>query len=86
MPVFPDVGHEVKVVDESGNEVERGKVGELIRKSPAQMLGYWKDDERTAETIKDGWLYSGDFVTMIRMAICTSLTERSSLSGEAERT
>lgn len=28
------------------------------------MLGYWKDEERTAETIRKGWLYSGDFVTM----------------------
>ena len=64
VPVFPDLGHQVKVVDEAGNEVEWGNVGELIRKSPAQMLGYWKDEERTAETIRNGWLYSGDFVTM----------------------
>ncbi len=64
VPVFPDLGHEAKVVDEKGNEVERGKTGELIRKNPAQMLGYYKAPEKTAEVVKDGWLYSGDFVKM----------------------
>jgi len=64
VPVFPDLGHEAKVVDENGNEVERGKTGELIRKNPAQMLGYYKAPEKTAEVVKDGWLYSGDFVKM----------------------
>ncbi|MBO8181273.1 MAG: AMP-binding protein [Archaeoglobus sp.] len=64
VPVFPDLGHEAKVVDEEGNEVERGKIGELIRKNPAQMIGYYKAPEKTAEIVKDGWLYSGDFVKM----------------------
>jgi len=64
VPVFPDLGHEAKVVDEEGNEVERGKTGELIRKNPAQMIGYYKAPEKTAEVVKDGWLYSGDFVKM----------------------
>ncbi len=64
VPVFPDLGHEAKVVDEEGNEVERGKTGELVRRNPAQMIGYYKAPEKTAEVIKNGWLYSGDFVKM----------------------
>jgi crotonobetaine/carnitine-CoA ligase len=64
VPVFPDLGHEAKVVDERGDEIGRGKTGELIRKNPAQMLGYYKAPERTAEVFKNGWLYSGDFVKM----------------------
>jgi crotonobetaine/carnitine-CoA ligase len=64
VPVFPDLGHEAKIVDENGNEVERGKTGELVRKNPAQMLGYYKAPEKTAEIVKGGWLYSGDFAKM----------------------
>lgn len=62
VPVFPDIGHEVMVVDDKGNPLPPGTPGELIRRSPAQMVGYWKDPKRTAEAIKDGWLYSGDIV------------------------
>jgi crotonobetaine/carnitine-CoA ligase len=62
VPVFPDLGHEVRVVDESGRDTPLGKPGELIRRSPATMLGYWRDPARTSETIIDGWLYSGDIV------------------------
>jgi crotonobetaine/carnitine-CoA ligase len=64
VPVFPDLGHDAKVVNENGNEVERGKVGELVRKNPAQMVGYYKAPDKTAEVVKDGWLHSGDYVTM----------------------
>lgn len=62
VPVFPDLGHEVKVVDEQGNEVEPGKPGELIRRSPATFQGYWRDPGKTSEALRDGWLYSGDIV------------------------
>lgn len=51
---------EMRIVDDEGNEVETGKVGEIIGKGPIQMLGYYKDSKRTKEAIKDGWLYSGD--------------------------
>ncbi len=64
VPVFPDLGHEAKIVDDKGNEVERGSVGELLRKNSAQMIGYYKAPDKTAEIRKNGWLYSGDFVTM----------------------
>ncbi len=61
LPIFDT---DVKVVDETGNEVEPGKEGELIMKGPQVMLGYWKRPDATAEAIRDGWLYTGDIVKM----------------------
>ncbi|MFB6172401.1 MAG: class I adenylate-forming enzyme family protein [Haloarculaceae archaeon] len=59
-PMFPDLGHEAKVVDEDGEEVPVGETGELIRTDVGAMLGYLDRPEKTAETLRDGWLYSGD--------------------------
>lgn len=53
-------GVEVKLVDETGNEVPDGEKGELIYRGHNVMKGYYKKLEATAETIKNGWLYSGD--------------------------
>ena len=49
-----------KVVDEQGNEVKRGELGEIIIKSGAIMLGYYQDEEATKNCLKDGYLYTGD--------------------------
>src|SRR5690625_3823256 len=54
------VNVENKVVDENGNEVPKGEVGELIVRGPNVMKGYYKMPEETAKTIKDDWLYTGD--------------------------
>ncbi|MDE5412123.1 class I adenylate-forming enzyme family protein [Alkalihalobacterium chitinilyticum] len=51
---------EVRVVDESGEDLPVGKVGEIIVKGPHVMKGYLKNEEATRDTIKNGWLYSGD--------------------------
>ncbi len=53
---------EQKIVDiETGErELGVGEEGELIVKGPQVMLGYWKDPETTAQTVRDGWLYTGD--------------------------
>lgn len=51
---------ENKVVDELGEEVPVGEVGELIVRGPNVMKGYYKMPEETAATIRDGWLYTGD--------------------------
>lgn len=53
-------GWEVKIVDENSNTVERGQVGELLVKGPGIMKCYYRDEKATAETLKDGWLYTGD--------------------------
>lgn len=53
-------GWEVKIADENGNTVERGEVGELYVKGPGVMKCYYRDEKATAETLKDGWLLTGD--------------------------
>ena len=60
---FPDT--EAKVVDsETGEEVPRGEVGELIVRGPQVMRGYWNQPEETDSALRDGWLYTGDMATM----------------------
>lgn len=55
---------DARVVDENGRDVPLGEVGELIVKGPQVMLGYWQRDDETANSIRDGWLYTGDMVRM----------------------
>ena len=56
----PGFGWQTRIVDEKGNDVARGEVGELIVKGDGVMTCYYKNPEATAETIKDGWLFTGD--------------------------
>ena len=53
----------LRVVNADGNEVKLGDVGELTVKSPGTTTGYWNNPEATAESLRDGWLYTGDLVT-----------------------
>ncbi|MGH2980420.1 MAG: long-chain-fatty-acid--CoA ligase [Solirubrobacterales bacterium] len=57
---MPIEGTEMKVVDDSGEEVPDGEVGEILIRGPNVMKGYWRRPEATEETISDGWLHSGD--------------------------
>ena len=60
---MPVLGYEVKIVDEAGREVPPGTVGELIvRGTPgvSLMKGYFKNPEATSQTLREGWLWSGD--------------------------
>jgi fatty-acyl-CoA synthase len=57
LPVFHG---EVRIVDKTGRDVSPGEVGEIIIKGPTLMSGYWNRPDLTAETIRDGWLYTGD--------------------------
>jgi crotonobetaine/carnitine-CoA ligase len=57
----PVWGREVRIVDDSGNDLEPGKVGEIILRGKGIFKGYYKSDEATAIAIRDGWFYSGDY-------------------------
>jgi long-chain acyl-CoA synthetase len=50
------------LINKEGQEVARGEVGELLFKGPNATKGYWKLPEQTAESIRDGWVYTGDLV------------------------
>jgi len=51
---------EVKIVDDNDVEVPRGTIGEIVVRAPHMMLGYLNKPEVTAETLKNGWLHTGD--------------------------
>lgn len=53
-------GVEVRILDAAGKEVPRGEVGEVCARAANVMLGYWKQPEVTAATIRDGWIHTGD--------------------------
>ena len=61
---LPDV--EARIVDmETGTaKLPPGQVGELVLRCPQQMQGYWKRPEDTAQTLRDGWVYTGDIAQM----------------------
>ena len=57
-------GVTLKVVDENGIPVKPGETGEILARGDNIMAGYFKDPETTAQTIRDGWLYTGDIATV----------------------
>jgi long-chain acyl-CoA synthetase len=56
----PYKGVDLKIVDDSGNEVPTGQRGEVVTRGPATMKGYHNRPEATAETLRNGWLHTGD--------------------------
>ncbi|MCP4567559.1 MAG: acyl--CoA ligase, partial [FCB group bacterium] len=51
---------EARIVDENDLDLPGGQIGEVIYRSDTMMKGYYKDEDKTSEVIKNGWLYSGD--------------------------
>ncbi len=51
---------EVKILDDNGEKLPTGTKGEIVAKGDNIMLGYWNNPKTTAETIKNGWLHTGD--------------------------
>ena len=62
----PTLGHvnDARVIDEAGNDVEPGGSGELLLRNPTVTPGYWEMPEETARVVVDGWLHTGDLVTV----------------------
>ena len=58
IPLSPEI--EVAALDLEGNPVKQGEIGELVVRGPNVMKGYWNKPEASAETLKNGWLHTGD--------------------------
>ena len=57
---IPRTNVEVKIVDSDDNELPPGEMGEIVTRSDLVMKGYWRDPDATAETLRNGWLHTGD--------------------------
>ena len=57
---------ELKICDSEGKELPIGEMGEIVVKGENVMAGYWKNPESTAETVRDGYLYTGDLGYMTK--------------------
>lgn len=51
---------EIQIADENGDELPRGKIGEIKVKGPNAMIGYWNKPEETAVSLRNGWVHTGD--------------------------
>jgi acyl-CoA synthetase (AMP-forming)/AMP-acid ligase II len=61
---IPGFNWEFQIVDDKNHGVAQGTPGELIVRGPGVMQEYYKNPEATRETIKDGWLYTGDIAKL----------------------
>ena len=61
---IPIPGTQIKVIGDDGVEQEVGGIGELVVRGAQVMRGYWQREEQTAEVIVDGWLHTGDIVSV----------------------
>ena len=61
---------EVRIVDGDGRTVPVGTIGELCTRGYSVMRGYWGDDARTREAIRDGWMYTGDLAVIDAAGYC----------------
>ncbi|HYC22248.1 MAG TPA: AMP-binding protein, partial [Candidatus Bathyarchaeia archaeon] len=57
---FARTGVEVKVFDERDAELPAGELGEIVTRSDCVMAGYWKNEDATRQTLRGGWLHTGD--------------------------
>jgi fatty-acyl-CoA synthase len=60
---YPLFHVDVRIVDESGQDLDSGNVGELLIRGPHTFSGYWNNAQATAEVTLDGWLHTGDLAS-----------------------
>jgi fatty-acyl-CoA synthase len=60
----PAVGTETRIVNQDGQPLPNGQIGQLAVRGPQLMRGYWQLPEATSETLRDGWLMTGDAASM----------------------
>lgn len=60
----PNFYLDVRIVDESDNDVKVGQAGELVFRGPVVTPGYWKNESATREVFKNGWFHTGDMARM----------------------
>ncbi len=56
----PTLGTQVRIVDSEDRPVPHGTIGEIVARGPQMMKGYWKQPEATAQTLRGGWMHTGD--------------------------
>lgn len=61
---------EVKIIDDAGQIVPVGQQGELCTRGYSVMKGYWEDTERTTDSIRDGWMHTGDLAVLDAEGFC----------------
>ncbi|HEX5300451.1 MAG TPA: AMP-binding protein [Streptosporangiaceae bacterium] len=66
----PAFAVDLRLVDESGKDVARGEVGEIITRSPAVMSGYLAMPSESAQALRDGWFWGGDLAGWTPTATC----------------
>jgi fatty-acyl-CoA synthase len=62
---------EHRIVDSQGNELPPNTEGQILIRGPSVMLGYWNNPQATADTIRDGWLHTGDIGTIDEQGLIT---------------
>lgn len=68
VPIVPEI--EVNAFDDEDKPVKAGEIGELVIRGPNVMKGYWRNEEATAEALKNGWYHSGDLVYFDQDGYC----------------
>jgi acyl-CoA synthetase (AMP-forming)/AMP-acid ligase II len=72
-------GTELRVVDDDDRDVAPGEIGEIVFRGPQVMTGYWNDPEKTAETMRGGWMHSGDMATLDERGYLTIVDRKKDL-------
>jgi acyl-CoA synthetase (AMP-forming)/AMP-acid ligase II len=54
------MGVHMRIIDETGKDVEAGQIGEIIIEAGRNMTGYWRNPDASEKAVKNGWLYTGD--------------------------